>query len=298
MTGRLRRLTATVAITAVVLGLLGGAVVWAAARFVSAPLADDPYVLLALGSDMGPPRPGSALGGRADAIHLIVVSQQHQRISILSFPRDTLADVPGMGRTKINASLTRGPDVAVQAVEQLTGIDVDDWIVTGFAAFQSAVDAIGGVTVDVEGRLYDPKVDSRVIEPGPQHLGGWMALTYSRIRYGRPGGDFGRSAGQANVLMALHRRFHGEGLTLARIGELMQILLSHTATSIPPDRLFRLAGLALSIPPENVAARVVEGRSGSSGGASVVFLTDAGMRTIADVREDNVLGPVPPPQAP
>lgn len=295
MSGPLRRLAVTVVTAALIAGALGTAAVWAAGRFVAAPLDDDPYVLLALGSDMGPPRPGSVLSGRADAIQLIVISQQHQRVSILSFPRDLITAVPGMGRTKINASLTRGPDVAVQAVEQLTGIDVDDWIVTGFAAFQAAIDAVGGVTVDVEARLFDAKVDSRAIEPGRQKLGGWAALTYSRIRFGRAGGDFGRAAAQAKVLAALHRKFRGGGMTLTKVGELARILMAHTATSIPPDRLFRLAGLALSIPPDNVAMEVVDGRVGSSGGASVVFLTDAGRRTIDDVRQDDVLGPVPQP---
>lgn len=292
---RARRLLAVVLAGAVMTaGLLGG-VGWAALRFATAPVAGpEPYTLLVLGSDTGPLRGGSALRGRADAIHLVVVSRTHRQVTILAVPRDTLAPVPGRGTTKINAALTRGPDAAAAAVEALTGIEVDDWILTSFTGFQAGIDAVGGVTVEVEERIYDPRVHSKPLPAGRQRLSGWEALTYARVRKTRAGGDFARAGSQARLLAALHRRFAREGPSLARVAELARILSRHTATSITPDRLFRLAGLALTLPPEAVRMQVLPGHVGSRGRASVVRLTQQAQAILADVRDDGVLGAASP----
>ena len=173
--------------------VLAGASVAAVARWVALPLADDGYyALLVMGSDQGPPRSGSVLDGRADAIHLVVVDEAREHVSIISFPRDSYVPVRGMGTTKINAMLTRGADNAVGTIEDLTGIHIDDWIVTGFDAVIIGVDEFGGVEVDVEQRLHDSASNSD-LQPGVQRLSGWKTLAYSRDRHSRPDGDIGRS---------------------------------------------------------------------------------------------------------
>lgn len=291
MTGRSGLRRATVALLLVAqLAILTVATATASRRFVSAPLdGDDPYVLLVLGSDAGPPRSGSADTGRADGFHLVVLDGTREHVSILSFPRDSYVEIPGMGRTKINASLTRGPDTAVATAEKLTGIAVDDWIVTGFHGFIAAVDELGGVTVDVEERLYDPAGSSSDLQPGPQELDGWQALTYTRDRKSRSNGDFGRAESHARFLQALHRQIRAEGPDAARLVELVSTLRRHTATSIPADRLFRLAGLAVDIDPANVTRVNVPGRVGTAGAASVVRLTPEAEGLFADLREDGRL---------
>ncbi len=289
---RHRRLTGRIvaALLVVQLAVLSSAVALAAERLVSGPLDDDGvYALLVMGSDMGPPRGGSALHGRSDALHLLVVSPDRQYVSILDFPRDSWVPVRGIGRTKINAALTLGPDNAVATMEDLTGIHIDDWIVTGFQGFITALDEFGGVRVNVEQRLYDPRGSSSNLHPGEQKLTGWSALTYARDRHSRPNGDFGRSAAQSKVLIALHDQIQASHPSPVRVATLMSLLLRHSETSISASRLIRLTGLALTIPSDHIGHEIVSGRVGTAGAASVVRLTGTAYDQFADLKSDGVL---------
>ncbi|MBW3657403.1 MAG: LCP family protein [Actinobacteria bacterium] len=283
MTGPARRLALALAVLQVV--VLAAASATAARRWVAAPLdGDDAYVLLVLGSDEGPPRPGSARTGRADGFHLLVVAPAHDAVSILSFPRDSYVAVPGAGRTKINASLVRGPETALATAELVSGLEVDDWILTGFHGLIAAVDELGGVTVDVEQRLYDPVGASSDLQPGVQRLDGWQALTYTRDRKSRSDGDIGRTESHARLLQAGHEQVRAEVAGAADLMRLVSLIRRHTESSIPADRLVRLTALALEIPPAQVVRQVVPGRIGSAGGASVIHLTPAAEALFAQLR--------------
>lgn len=269
--------------------LLGGGVVAAAYRIAAAPLSDDgPYVLLALGSDQGPPRAGSALAGRADAFQLIVVAPDRSAVTILSFPRDSYVPIPGLGTRKINAALTRGPETAVAAVEGLTGIGVDDYAVTSFAGFAAAVDQVGGLRIDVEHRLRDPFSGTN-LQPGEQVLHGGQALAYARDRKSRPGGDFGRTEAQARALQALHGQLRADRPSADRLAELIGVFNRNTATSIPLTRQFQLAHLMLSIDPAAVTRVVVPGYNDFAGSAAIVRLSGGAYALFEDLRDDGKL---------
>lgn len=238
--------------------LLAAGLVWAAAPRVTVALDDDAYHLLLLGSDADPfhgigqsNRGTVATRGRADAIHLVSIAPDRQHISIVSFPRDTRGYVPGFGTTKMNAGLTGGPDTMVQVVETMTGVDIDDWAVTSFSGLVNAIEELGGVTIDVEQRLYDAKGAKSDLYPGEQHLTGWQTLTYARDRYSRGNGDVGRSTAQAKVLRAVHDQ-HLAGRDLAALMRLLPTLHRNVVTSISPRRMIALASLAANTGPDSV----------------------------------------------
>lgn len=288
----LRRTLTTSGLSLLLVLSIATTALWAAVRFAVAPLDidDDVYTVLVLGSDAGPPRPGSVLSGRADGIHIVSIVPEDRRISILSFPRDTWADIPGYGSSKVNAALTLGPDVMVEAMQDLTGIAIDDWIVAGFNGMVSAIDELGGVTIDVERRLNDPNGAYSDLQPGVQVLDGTQALSYVRDRKSRPDGDFGRSESHARMLQALHAQLAAEGPSLDRVAAIVSLLARHSATSISPARLFQLAAVTYTVDPADVERVRVDARIGNVGAASVVFLTEKAEEQIADVREDGVFG--------
>lgn len=104
----------------------------------------------------------------------------------LSLPRDTLADVPGIGVTRINAAYANGgASLAVEAVEQYFGLEVDQVAIVDFDGFRRFIDSLGGVKVNL------PKpVCARVSEGafnldlsrGEHTLDGWAAITLARTR--------------------------------------------------------------------------------------------------------------------
>ena len=282
-----RSLVAVLALAQVL--VLAGASVAAVDRWVSLPLDDDGmYVLLVMGSDQGPPRSDSVLEGRADGIHLVVVDEPREHVSIVSFPRDSYVPVRGLGTTKINAMLTRGPDNAVGTMEDLTGLDIDDWIVTGFDAMIIGVDEFGGVHHDVEQRLNNAKANTNM-QPGEQRLTGWGALGYSRDRGSRPNGDVGRSTGQGRLLQSMHRELLDDVTSPLHLMDIAGILRRHTVSSIPTSRLVRLGVTALNIDPANTAQVTVPGNVGTAGAASVIRLSDGAYGIFADLRDDGHL---------
>lgn len=250
------------------------------------PLGDDRYTILVMGSDQGPWRSGSVTGGRSDALHLISVVPSKGRASILSFPRDAYVPVRGMGTTRINAALTRGPENAVATVEDLTGVKIDDWIVTGMLAFHNGLDAFGGVKIDVGQRL---QIDNNALQPGTQVLDGPDALLFSRDRKNRSDGDFGRNRAQAVVLAAMHRDLVTRNPSPAELANTILELRRHTVSSIPAARVPLLAKVALDINPKKVVRHQAPGVNASRGGASVVVLTSGAEALFADLRDDGIL---------
>ena len=249
------------------------------------PLDDDRYTLLVMGSDLGPWRSQTVLNGRSDALHLISVVPSERKVSILSFPRDVYVPVPGLGTTRINAALTRGPDTAVAAVQDLTGIEIDDWIVTGMAAFHNGVSDFGGIELNVPQRL---QIDDNVLEAGLQELDGPSALIYGRDRKTRSDGDFGRNRAQAEIMAAMHAKVVSSNPSPVELATTIATLRRNTVSSIPAGRMAILAKLAVDIDPADVVRRQTPGVNANRGGAAVVVLTGGAEALFADLRDDGL----------
>ena len=152
--------------------------------------------------------------GRADSMMLISFDTEKQQLSALSLPRDTWAAIPGHGYDKLNHSYAYGGEKLAKAtVEQLVGIPIDHYVTVTFNDFAKIVDAVGGIEIDAEKRMYyeDPFDTSMGpngliidIQAGPQHMDGTTALKYSRFRMDEEG-DLGRVRRQQQVAMALMR---------------------------------------------------------------------------------------------
>ena len=141
------------------------------------------------------------VGQRTDTIMLLHTGNGPSML--LSVPRDSLVEVPGAGRTKINSAFARGgPQLLVQTLEQNTGVRIDDYVEIGFGGFVNAVDAVGGITVCPRERMVDPKANLR-IRKGCQEVNGVTALGYSRSRYVSQYGDLDRARRQREVVSAI-----------------------------------------------------------------------------------------------
>lgn len=99
-----------------------------------------------------------------------------KNVSLLSIPRDTRVRIPGHGWDKINhAYAFGGHKLTQQTTEELLGIQVNNYVMVDFSGFESLVDAIGGIDIDVEKDMYyyDDWDDFLIDLPaGQQHLDG------------------------------------------------------------------------------------------------------------------------------
>ena len=87
--------------------------------------------------------------------------------SLISIPRDSWVNVPGHGYNKVNAAFSlAGPSLAVETVEDLTGVRIDHLAVVDWEGFRSLIDSVGGVTVTVPQDRRGPAQQRRV-DQGP-----------------------------------------------------------------------------------------------------------------------------------
>jgi LCP family protein required for cell wall assembly len=219
-------------------------------------LLSDPTTTLLLGTDHGP---GAGREGaqRSDSIMLVRTDPGRGRTSFLSIPRDLRVDIPGRGSAKINAAYQfGGPDLAVRAVRNFTGLRVNHVAVVDFANFEELIDALGGVEIDVAEPILSNRFDCPYstrercqrwagwrFAAGEQTMSGRRALTYSRVRENRldpAENDLSRGERQQQVVRAIGDELTSLG-TLARMPLLADDILAPLATDLSASELTQLA---------------------------------------------------------
>ncbi len=136
--------------------------------------------------------------GRTDTIMLLHTGSGPS--VLMSLPRDSIVDIPGYGRTKINAAYAYGgPKLLVRTIEKNTGIRVDDYIEVGFGGLVKVVDSLGGVEICPKKDLKD-KDSGLDVKKGCQNADGRTALAYSRNRHSYASQDIQRVQSQREVL--------------------------------------------------------------------------------------------------
>ena len=160
------------------------------------------YLVLPFGQQRAVLLGSDARAGEASRADTIVVTKAGG--GMLAVPRDTLVEIPEVGEDKINAAFaTGGPELTVETVENLTGVTVDDYVVVNFGGVREIVDAMGGITLEVEEPIEVGIEGRRVSIPaGTRELDGLEALAYVRYR-GGPTADIGRIGRQQRFLREL-----------------------------------------------------------------------------------------------
>jgi LCP family protein required for cell wall assembly len=251
-----------------------------------------PIFLLAIGSDARPGVCEPVERCLADSLHLVGINPRERAASVLGFPRDSYVNVPGVGTRKINDSLFYGgPDLVVQTVEELVGVDIDYYFLTSFEGFRKMVSKVGGIEVEVPYPMSDAS-SGAVFDAGLQVLDGKQALAFARNRKDTPNGDFSRSENQGLVMLAALERFRKD-MRQDPLSLFTWLVagLTHMQTDLSAGELFRLAIAGLSIEPNRVVNRVTPGGISIAGGASIVALGSEADAVFADIADDGLLEP-------
>ncbi|MFC8131165.1 LCP family protein [Streptomyces sp. NPDC057302] len=158
-----------------------------------------------------------------DTLMLVHVSRARDRVSVVSLPRDSYADIPahrdevtGEERAahpgKINGAYAEGgPALSVRTVEEMTGVRIDRYLQLDFRRFMDSVETVGGVRVCTSRALKDrtTKLD---LAPGSHLLDGGRSLQYVRSRHVDTSADFGRIQRQQRFLVAALRSVRKENV--------------------------------------------------------------------------------------
>ncbi len=146
-----------------------------------------------------------------------------------------------------------GIDATVMAVEGITGLDMNYWVMVNMKGFRRLVDAFGGVTLNVRDRIPVGGLGSDVtgyIEPGKRKLTGYEALWFARSREGSD--DYSRMARQKCVMTALLTQV-SPTQALTNFQEIAKASSAMIETDIPGGALGDFAKLALRARGEKVS---------------------------------------------
>jgi polyisoprenyl-teichoic acid--peptidoglycan teichoic acid transferase len=251
-----------------------------------------------------------------DTILVASIDPVNKTTTLVSVPRDLWVTVPGYGQMKINSVFANakyhslnlnskdkakaesdGINLAEQEVTQVLGIPIHYYVLMDFQAFKEAVDAVGGVDVNVPEDLVDPTMawenhwNSVLAKKGMDHMDGTQALLYVRSRHGSARGDFDRTERQRLLIEALSQKVLSAGTYTnpLKISQLMSAFGDHVSTDLSVNDALRLMTIAkgmsttnmqsvgLADPPNNYVT------TDAAGNASVVRPT-AGFDNYTDIQ--------------
>ena len=249
---------------------------------------DGKLFILVIGSDA---RYGNTDVNNADAIHIVGINTKTMKGGILNFPRDSWVSIPGYRMGRINeALLAGGPELLAQTVENLTGIRLDYWVMTGFQGFMGLVDDIGGVKMNIPAPIYDPGGSGAKIDAGRQWLGPHSSLAFVRTRKIFTGGDVVRTSNQGRYLLAMLGKLRTQvSANPASLLRWTSSVRRWTRLDVSPEELFRLGILATQVNPKDVANVTIPVRLGMAGAASVVFISPSASSLYVRFRESGSL---------
>lgn len=239
-----------------------------------------PRFVAVVGSDA---RPGQDIDNKnADSIHFIGLDGSGGG-AVVGLPRDSLIPIPGHGTRKVTASLAvGGPDTMMATFGDLTGLPFEGYVLTGFAGFQEMLGTVlGGVDVEVPFAIND-RWAKATLQAGQQILNGAQALGFARARK-TTGGDLVRSGHQGVILLGAASAVQAMGYSA--IPGLMEAAEPHFMTNLTPEQLFTFSAMSISADLASIPNVVAQGRTGTAGGASVVFLNDDVSELWADMAD-------------
>ena len=190
--------------------------------------------------------------GRSDTMMLVRAEPSTGAIRLVSFLRDLYVDIPGVGKTRLNAAYHYGGEVLLkETLQKHFGVSIDRTVTVQFKMLSEIVDAIGGIEAEIAPRelsALNEMIESYNADygltgglldaSGLQTLDGKQALCYSRLR--KIDSDFQRTSRQQTVIAGMLERLSEMstwqlmGLALKYIGKVETDLTLQDAARLAP----------------------------------------------------------------
>lgn len=238
-------------------------------------------ILLAGNSADDPGHDGANL---TDSIMLVSINMQNHTAFMLSVPRDLYVSIPGNGYGKINevypdgqaehfsqqGYANGGMGLLEKTVSQDFGIPINYYALVDYSAIKDAVDAVGGINVDIQSQdprgLYDPSIDYATKGPLVRLSNGWhtlngeQALDLARARgdtygaYGFEASDFERTQNQRMMMVALKDKVTTSTVLAnpIKLGELFDAIGNNLHTDLTTSNIRRMYDLSKQINSSNI----------------------------------------------
>lgn len=199
-------------------------------------------------------------GARNDVNMLLHISDEPRRVTVITFPRDLMVDIPqctdengntiSAGYGQINTTNERGGlGCVVNTVAELSGQQIQFAAKITWDGVIQITNAIGGVEVCIANGIEDSYTELS-LPPGTHSLAGWQALQFLRTRYGvGDGSDLGRVSNQQVYMAALARKLVSDEV-LGNFGTLLRLANTALSNVTPSQSLTNpvlLAQIAMAV---------------------------------------------------
>lgn len=194
---------------------------------------------------------------------MIVASVGKGSVRLASILRDTLADIPGRGTSKINAAYaTGGAEMSMRVVNETFGLNITNYVAIDLKTLVDLVDAVGGVDIEVKENeldqlnIYAYNTYKKIVKENPEkyahyassqpfteagtlHLNGLFATSYARIR--KVGYDYARTSRQQEVIRAALKKIRSHIADPGMYADLFNIYRDSVQTNLSLPELISLA---------------------------------------------------------
>ena len=210
-----------------------------------------------------------------DTIMVASYNPKTQQAALMSIPRDTYVGKNRLAANsfdKINALYQQGPEKTLEAVNDITGLDIKYYAVIDTKALVKTVDAIGGVDFDVPTKMrYDSKKQNLHInlDPGMQKIDGAKAEQLLRFRHNNDGTSYSAEYGDNDIgRMKTQRAFITETIkqtlrlkNVMKIGEILDIVYENLTTNVKLSDIKDYIPYSLEFDMDNLKTGVLPGTS-------------------------------------
>ncbi|XTR38554.1 LCP family protein [Paraclostridium tenue] len=196
---------------------------------------------------------------RSDSIMVANINFETKTINLVSILRDTLVDIKGHGKDKLNHSYAYGgPELSMETINSNFDLDINKYVSVDFFSLAKVIDIIGGVDIDLKDYEANqinqnlneinsieklPKGTDYIQGSGLKNLNGRQAVAYCRIRK-EGNGDYERTQRQRNVLKAILSKY--EKLDSGKRFEVSMEMMSQVTTNIPINDIKELQSKILN----------------------------------------------------
>lgn len=241
--------------------------------------------ILIMGVDSNGSKTDPFKGTRTDSILLVSIDKFGKSVNAVSIPRDSkvyIAD--GHGVDKINAAHAYGGvDLAIKTIQRTFGVNINHYVVINFAGVKDFVEALGGVSVNVEKRMHYTDRSGGLyinLNPGYQQLDAEQAEGYLRFRHDAIG-DIGRMRRQQWFVKGVVEKLKSPDV-IARIPAIIQAMSKNIRTDMNVYELAGLAAFSKQIDMDNIQTSTLPGKPSNHGYISYWILEPEKVQNIID----------------